>query len=75
MHGDCFAFTNRRRHMVKLLSWDGEGFVIWHNRLERARFRFDGSETHDRARLAMRLDGVHAEKIRRQPRWRKNHGI
>ncbi len=75
LRGDCFVFTNRRRHMVKLLSWDGDGFVIWHKRLERGWFRFDGSETIDRARLAMLLDGVHAEKIQRLPRWRKNSGI
>jgi len=70
--GDCFVFTNRRGHMVKILAWDGDGFVIWHKRLEKGTFRFDGSPTLDRARLAMVLDGVQAERIRKLPRWRKN---
>ncbi|MDT9201270.1 IS66 family insertion sequence element accessory protein TnpB [Limnospira sp. PMC 1042.18] len=71
LKGDCFVFTNRRRHMVKILSWDGDGFVIWHKRLEKGTFRFDGSAELDRTRLAMVLDGVQAEKIRKLPRWRK----
>jgi transposase len=70
--GDCFVFTNRRRHMIKILSWDGDGYVLWHKRLERGCFRLDGSATLDLARLAMLLDGLHAEKIRSLPRWRNN---
>jgi transposase len=70
MQGDCFVFSNRRRHMVKILAWDGDGYVIWHKRLEKGRFRLGDSPTLDRARLAMLLDGLHGEKLRSLPRWR-----
>ncbi len=71
MKGDCFLFTNRRGHMVKLLYWDGDGFVIWFKRLERGRFRLNEAEELDRASLSMILDGLEAKEVKRLPRYRK----
>ena len=33
-----FAFTNPRRTQCRILYWKRCGFVLWHKRLERARF-------------------------------------
>lgn len=71
MKGDCFLFTNRRGHMVKLLYWDGDGFVIWFKRLERGCFRLKDVDELDRASLSMILDGMEAKEIKRLPRYRK----
>ncbi len=35
-----FAFTNRRRTQCRILYWERCGFVLWHKRLERARFAY-----------------------------------
>jgi len=72
MTGDCFLFTNRRGHMVKLLYWDGDGFVIWFKRLEQGCFRLGDVKTLDRASLALILDGLEAKQLTRLKRYRKN---
>ena len=67
--GDLFAFINRRRTYVKLLLWDGNGFLLVAKRLERGTFeRWQPSsdqETHveiSRAQLLMLLEGVDLKK-------------
>ena len=42
--GNLFAFCNRRRDMVKILYWGGNGFCIWLKRLEEDQFRWPDSE-------------------------------
>jgi transposase len=71
MRGDYFFFANRRRTMVKLLYWDGDGFAIWFKRLEKGRFRLGSVEELDRAELSLLLEGVVAKELRRLPRYKK----
>lgn len=42
--GDVFAFSNRRRNLIKLLVWDRNGFWLFHKRLETERFTWPESE-------------------------------
>ena len=37
-----FVFTNRRQTQCRILYWERCGFVLWHKRLERVRFAYDG---------------------------------
>lgn len=71
MKGDCFLFTNRRGHMVKVLYWDGDGFVIWFKRLERGRFHLREAKELNRASLSLILDGLEAKELKTLPRYRK----
>ena len=41
--GHMFAFTNRRRTVVKVLYWDATGFALWQKRLDKARFKWPES--------------------------------
>lgn len=36
--GHLYLFFNRRRDCVKVLMWEGDGFVIWYKRLEAGTF-------------------------------------
>ena len=60
--GHYFVFTNRRRKLMKILCWEGDGYVIWSKRLEQGQFNLprDLSEhsTISIRDLHMLIDGV-----------------
>ena len=38
LNGDVFIFFGKKRQMVKLLCWDGDGFLLYQKRLEKGTF-------------------------------------
>ena len=38
LSGDVFIFVGKSRQMVKLLCWDGDGFLLYQKRLEKGTF-------------------------------------
>jgi len=38
LSGSVFIFVNRRRSHIKLLLWEGDGFSIYYQRLEKGTF-------------------------------------
>lgn len=67
--GALFLFSNRRRNLVKVLYFDGNGVWVLAKRLERGRFSWprgaaEGSPklSLNRRALALLLDGVELEK-------------
>jgi transposase len=66
--GSMFVFINRRRTHVKILSWDGDGFVLWYKRLERGMFPniMRDSDLIDRRQLAMLLEGITPKRMNRR---------
>ncbi|MDZ7640636.1 MAG: IS66 family insertion sequence element accessory protein TnpB [Desulfurivibrio sp.] len=68
LSGQLFAFSNRRRTMVKILYWDRNGFCLWQKRLEKERFRWPRSRqevlTIGRRELNWLLDGLELEQQR-----------
>ncbi len=38
--GNVFVFLNKSKTHIKLLYWDGDGFAIYHKRLDQGRFDF-----------------------------------
>ena len=60
-NGDWYVFVNRRRTMMKILSFDRDGFWIWSKRLELGRFEEltgDGKKALTRTGLLALLEGV-----------------
>lgn len=73
--GDIFCFVGKRRDRVKVLVWHRGGFLLLYKRLEQGRFRIprvpEGSRTAtlDATALAMLLDGIDLDHVRRPKLW------
>jgi transposase len=72
--GHLFVFRNRRGDRMKILWWDGDGFVLFYKRLEQGTFQFpapraDGSVEIDAATLAMIFHGIDTTNVKRQKRF------
>jgi len=47
--GSIFIFLNRRRNQVKLLLWEGDGFSLYHKRLEKGSYELPAGSTEQPA--------------------------
>lgn len=73
--GHLFVFIGSQRDRVKILFWDTGGFVLYYKRLERGRFKMpklrieQGAIELDAVALAMLLDGIDYERVKRKNHW------
>ena len=72
--GNLFAFCNRRRDMVKILYWSGNGFCLWLKRLEEDQFRWPDSEREVMEITPAALDWLLHGLDLRQAHRRLNYG-
>lgn len=83
LHADPFSptfflFLNRRRDRIKIFYWDDDGFAIWYKRLEEGTYRLpflipaeDGNVHLTRAQLAMLLEGIDFQNVKKRKRFIK----
>lgn len=69
--GDVFVFINRRRNQIKLLCWEGDGFMLFYKRLEKGTFELPKGEE---SRLSVEvlsclLQGIKLSTIRKRKRY------
>jgi transposase len=77
LDGTLFVFINRVADRLKMLRWDGDGYVLWYKRLEAGRFRIPVSFTTDgepvalvsAAQLAMILEGIEPIVVKQRKRF------
>lgn len=73
--GSLFAFCNRKRNIVKILYWAGNGFCIWMKKLEEELFRWPESEQEvlevSHKALGWLLDGLDLDHAHRRLRYNK----
>jgi transposase len=72
---DVFIFLNSNRNQLKLLVWQGDGFAIFHKRLEEGTFElpsFLHDQTHviiNYSQLVLILQGISLEKVHYRKRY------
>lgn len=75
LSGHYFVFRSRRGDRLKILLWDGDGFLLWYKRLETGVFKLPRVAAGARSlelrasELAMVLDGIDVSKLKRVPRY------
>ena len=75
LSGQLFVFRSRRGDRVKLLFWDGDGYVLFYKRLEAGCYRFPSAPA-DAASVVITandfrllLEGVDLASVRRGKRY------
>lgn len=74
--GDVFIFFGKRRNGVKILRWDGDGFLLYYKRLERGTFelpvfnRNTGNYEISYNTLSFILNGVSLKSVKLRKRFR-----
>ncbi|MCX2473741.1 IS66 family insertion sequence element accessory protein TnpB [Pedobacter sp. MC2016-05] len=78
MNHQVYIFINKRRNQVKLLLWEGDGFCIYHKRLEAGTFERPVTDenkkqvTLTRMKLQMILQGIKLESVVYRKRYQQN---
>ena len=81
LSGDVFIFFNKRRSQVKLLLWEGDGFSIYHKRLESGTYELPSlsdSSTSAELRsdeLMLILQGISLSSVHRRKRFDQKKNI
>ena len=73
--GDVFVFINRRRNQIKLLCWEGDGFMLFYKRLEEGTYELPELKPEinqmelSSESLMLILRGISLRSIKRRPRY------
>jgi transposase len=77
LSGHLFLFRSRGGDRLKILLWEGDGFVLWYKRLEEGTFRYpkpaEGTARLEiqPSELAMLLSGIDLRSVKRLPRYQR----
>jgi transposase len=74
---NLFLFVGRNKDRIKILQWDGDGFLLWYKRLEEGTFRLPSAKNTANvaslelkaSELAMLLEGIDLVSIKRRKRF------
>ena len=78
LSGAVFIFVNRRRNQLKLLLWEGDGFSLYHKRLEQGTYELPhiatqkdkaGSISLTHQQLQLILQGISLKSIKHRKRY------
>lgn len=63
--GAFFIFLNKQKNLMKVLTWDNDGFVIWYKRLEKGTYTWNWNSkiTLNRRSFLMILEGIIPKRL------------
>ncbi len=77
LDGSVFIFINKKHNQVKLLLWEGDGFALYHKRLEKGTYELphrtneSSSINISAQQLQFILQGVSLKKVHFRVRYKK----
>lgn len=76
LSGFVFIFLNKKHNQVKLLLWEGDGFALYHKRLEQGTYELPYNDDDKKESLSISseqlqliLQGISLKSIRRRKRY------
>ena len=71
LSGSVFIFLNKKHNQVKLLLWEGDGFALYHKRLEEGTYELPVEEDKNESnqQLQLILQGISLKSVRRRKRY------
>jgi transposase len=75
IYGAVFIFINKRRDKIKLLHWEGSGYLLYYKRLEKGTFelpRYDASVasiTLSYVQMVMIMEGLSIKNLQKRKRY------
>ena len=79
--GAVFNFFNKRRNKIKLLLWEGDGFSLYHKRLEQGTFELplcNDNSNHislSPEQLLLILKGISLQHIHKRKRYKHPNNV
>jgi transposase len=72
LSGSIFIFFNKKRNQVKLLLWEGDGFSLYHKRLEQGTYDLPVTGTAVTAQqLQLILQGIQLKGVKIKKRYQR----
>ena len=75
LSGSVFIFFNKKHNQVKLLLWEGDGFALYHKRLERGTYELPVCDKNNLSvsisgqQLQLILQGISLKSVQRRKRY------
>ena len=74
LSGDIFIFLSRRRHHLKLLRWEGDGFALYSKRLESGSYELPKAQDENsfllsHKELLLILQGISLQQVQYRKRY------
>jgi transposase len=78
LSGAVFIFVNRRRNQLKLLLWEGDGYSLYHKRLEQGTYELPSTATQNNKtgsislthqQLQLMVQGICLKSVKHRKRY------